>query len=73
MVFRGITRLRVCLLARYNFYAKQKHPGCKKSEAKLEVPVSSYSSSIQLKSVISGGGHVPSSLASSNVRSLSEG
>jgi len=48
-------------------YAKQKHPDCKKSDAKLEAPISSYSY-IQLKNLISGGGQGPSN----NVRSLSE-
>ena len=41
--------------------AKQKHPRCKKSEAKSEAPVSSYSY-MRLKSVISGGGQGPSCL-----------
>ena len=36
-------------------YAKQKHPRCKTSMGKSEVPVSSYSN-IKLKSLISGGG-----------------
>ena len=44
-----------------NIYAKQKHPRCKKSEAKSEAPISSYSY-MQLKSVISGGGQGPSCL-----------
>ena len=44
-----------------NIYAKQKHPRCKKSEAKSEAPVSSYSYT-QLKSVISGRGQAPSCL-----------
>jgi len=35
--------------------AKQKYPWCKKSEAKLEAPISSYSYK-RLKSVMSGGG-----------------
>ena len=42
-------------------YAKQKHPRCKKSEAKSEAPVSFYSY-MRLKSVISGGGQGPSCL-----------
>ena len=42
-------------------YAKQKHPRCKKSEAKSEASVSSYSYK-RLKSVISGGGQGPSCL-----------
>ena len=41
--------------------AKQKHPKCKKSKAKSEAPVSSYSY-MRLKSVISGGGQGPSCL-----------
>ena len=44
-----------------NLNAKQKHPRCKKSEAKLEAPVSSYLY-MRLKSVISGGGQGPSCL-----------
>ena len=41
--------------------AKQKHSRCKKSKAKSEAPVSSYSY-VRLKSVISGGGQGPSCL-----------
>ena len=37
----------------YKLYAKQKHSRCKKSKAKSEAPVSSYSY-MRLKSVISG-------------------
>ena len=48
-------------LVSIKYYAKQKHPGCKKSEAQLEAPVSSYSY-MRLKSVISGGGQGPSFL-----------
>ena len=43
------------------YIAKQKHPRCKKSKAKSEAPVSSYSY-MRLKSVISGGGQGPSCL-----------
>ena len=52
--------------------AKQKHPMCVKSEAKLEASISSYSC-MRLKSVISSGGQGLSCLASNNVGSLSEG
>ena len=41
--------------------AKQKHPRCKKSEAKSEAPVSFYSC-VRLKSLISGGGQGPTEL-----------
>ena len=37
---------------RYGKYTEQKHPRCKKSDAKSETPVSSYPY-IQLKNVIS--------------------
>ena len=42
-------------LVSVKYNAKQKHPRCKKSEAKSEAPDSSYSY-IRLKSLISGGG-----------------
>ena len=42
---------------------------CKKSEAKSEAPVSSYSY-MRLKSLIPGGGQGPSCLASNNARSI---
>ena len=49
--------------------AKQKHLGCKTSEAKLEALVISYSN-IHLKGVIFGGGPGLSCLASSGITSL---
>ena len=54
-IFIGLDQT-YCIVA-----TKQKHPRCKKSEAKSEAPVSSYSYT-RLKSVISGRGKGPSCL-----------
>ena len=54
--------LIMCICKAY----KQKHPRCKKSEAKSETPVSFYSYIPATKSVISGGGQGPTELFVSN-------
>ena len=72
-------RYDIMIVSIYSYYqrgayiiiiAKQKHPRCKKSEAKSEAPVSFYSY-MRLKSLISGGGQGPTELfVSNNVRSI---
>ena len=54
------TDLSMRILHVYN-NAKQKHPRCKKNEAKSEAP-GSFNSCTRLESVISGGGQGPSCL-----------
>ena len=68
----SILRTYISLFPMYVYMLNKNTPGVKKSEAKSEAPVSSYSC-MRLKSVTSGGGQGLSCLASNNVGSLSEG